>query len=184
MRSIVRSRVLWQAKRSGLLAPVQRPVCTSSIQATDGKGRGGEKSPAPGPGGTWVITASPRTPPRARPRLTSTIHMTCIATSSARSRFHQLGAQAGQGAALQPGDVHLGEADPGCDLILVQVLEEPQQDDLTFQLWQGGDQARQGQQIFRFLPGARRRHQVPQRYVPVLADWLVQGHLKAAARSR
>jgi hypothetical protein len=77
-----------------------------------------------------------------------------------------------------------GEADPGCDLILVQVLEEPQQDDLTFQLWQGGDQARQGQQIFRFLPGGRRRHQVPQRYVPVLADWLVQRHLNAAARSR
>jgi len=49
--------------------------------------------------------------------------MTCIATSSAR--FHQLGAHAGQGAALQPGDMHLGEADPGRDLVLVQIVEEP-----------------------------------------------------------
>ena len=74
---------------------------------------------------TWVINASPRIPPRASPRVTSPIHMTFIATSSARSGFHQLGAHAGQGAALQPGDVHLGEADPGRDLVLVQIVEEP-----------------------------------------------------------
>jgi NADP-dependent 3-hydroxy acid dehydrogenase YdfG len=45
----------------------------------------------------------------------------------------QLGAHAGQGATLEPGDVHLRAADPGRDLILVQVVEEPQDDDLTFQ---------------------------------------------------
>ena len=43
-----------------------------------------------------------------------------------------------QGAALQPGDVHLGVADPGRDLILVQVLEEPQHDDLALQRREGG----------------------------------------------
>jgi hypothetical protein len=49
-----------------------------------------------------------------------------------RSGFHQLGTHPGQGTALQPGDVHLGAADPGRDFVLVQVLEEPQDDDLTF----------------------------------------------------
>ena len=111
---------------AGLLAPVQRPVCTAPPfkprTAKDGAVRSHRRLAQ---AVTWVITASPRIPPRARPRLTSTIHMTCIATSSARSRFHQLGAQAGQGPALQPGDVHLGEADLGRDLVLVQIVEEP-----------------------------------------------------------
>jgi len=74
---------------------------------------------------TWVITGDPRIPPRASPRVTSTLHMTCIATSLARSGFHQLGMHAGQGPALQPGDMHLGETDPSRDLVLVQILEEP-----------------------------------------------------------
>jgi hypothetical protein len=43
-----------------------------------------------------------------------------------------LGAHAGQSATLEPADVHLGEADPGSDRILIQVLEEPQGDDLAF----------------------------------------------------
>jgi hypothetical protein len=57
--------------------------------------------------------------------------------SFGRSRFDQLGAHAGQSPALQPRDVHLREADPGRDLVLVQVLEEPQDDDLALQLRQG-----------------------------------------------
>jgi hypothetical protein len=60
--------------------------------------------------------------------------VTCIATSLGRSWLHQLGMHAAQGPALQPRDVHLGAADPGCDLVLVQILEEPQHDDLTLQL--------------------------------------------------
>ena len=109
-----------------LLAPVQRPGGhRSSIQAMDRQRTAVRSHRRLAQAVTWVITASPRIPPRASPRVTSTIHMTCIATSSARSGFHQLGAHAGQGAALQPGDVHLGEADPGRDLVLVQIVEEP-----------------------------------------------------------
>jgi hypothetical protein len=65
--------------------------------------------------------------------------------SLAWSGLHQLGTHPRQGAALEPGDVHLGAADPGGDLILVQVLEEPQHDDLTLQSREGGEQAAQGQ---------------------------------------
>jgi hypothetical protein len=85
---------------------------------------------------TWVTTASPRIPASASPRVTITIHMTCTATSLARSRLHQLSAHAGQGPALQAGDVHLGEADPGRDGVLVQLMEEPENDDLALQLRQ------------------------------------------------
>ena len=109
-----------------MLAPVQRPVRTAPpFKPRTGKGRGGEKSPAPGPGGYLGYHREPQDSAESQARLTSTIHMTCIATSSARSGFHQLGAHAGQGAALQPGDMHLGEADPGRDLVLVQIVEEP-----------------------------------------------------------
>jgi hypothetical protein len=55
-----------------------------------------------------------------------------LAFLQVRSGFHQLGTHPGQGTALQPRDVHLGAADPGRDFVLVQVLEEPQDDDLTF----------------------------------------------------
>ena len=93
-------------------------------------------------------SASPRTPLSASPKLTITIPMTCIANISfARSRFHQLSAHAGQGPALQPRDVHLGEADPGRDGVLVQVLKEPKHDHLALQLRQGRHQAGQGQQV-------------------------------------
>jgi hypothetical protein len=53
------------------------------------------------------------------------------------SGFHELDVHSGQGPALQAGDVHLGAADLGRDLVLVQVLEEPQDDHLTFQRWEG-----------------------------------------------
>ena len=94
---------------------------------------------------TCVSSASPRTPLSASPKLTITIAMTCIANISlARSRFHQLSAHAGQSPALQPRDVHPGEADPGRDGVLVQLLEEPKYDHLALQLRQGGHQAGQG----------------------------------------
>ena len=113
------------------------------------------------------------------------IHLTCIArTFLARSRsgFHQLGAHAGQGPALEAGHVHLGEADPGRDLVLVQVLEEPQDDNLAFQLRELRHQAGQGQQVLWLLPGSRRGQQVAEAKVAFVAGWLVKRHLKAAAR--
>src|SRR5512133_2484381 len=118
--------------------------------------------------------ASPRIPPRASPRVTSTIHMTCIANSLARSGFHQLSAHAGQGPALQPRDVHLGEADPGRNGVLMQVLKEPQHNDLTLQLRQSCYQAGQGQQVLGLLPGCRRGHQIAKAKVGFVASWLVQ----------
>jgi hypothetical protein len=83
------------------------------------------RSPPPGPGGNMGYQREPRTPLSASPKVTITIPMTCIVNISfARSGFHQLSAHAGQGPALQPRDVHLGEADPGRDGVLVQVLKE------------------------------------------------------------
>jgi len=106
-------------------------------------------------------SASPRTPLSASPKLTITIPMTCIANISfARSRFHQLSAHAGQGPALQPRDVHLGEADPGSDGVLVQVLKERSTITSRSSSGRGRHQAGQGQQVLWFLPGCRRDHQL------------------------
>jgi hypothetical protein len=77
------------------------------------------------------------------------------------------------GPALQARDVHLREADPARDSVLIQVLEEPQDDDLALQLRQPGHQARQAQQIFWLLPGRRRGHQIAQTTVGFLAGRLV-----------
>jgi hypothetical protein len=44
--------------------------------------------------------------------------------------------------------------------VLVQVLKEPKRDHLALQLRQGRQQAGQGQQVLRLLPGCRRDHQL------------------------
>jgi hypothetical protein len=95
-----------------------------------------------------------------------------------------LGPHPSQGAALQPGDVHLGVANLGGDGVLVQVLKEPHHDDLALQLRQAGDQTGQGQQVFWFLPGSGGGDQVAQTGVGVVAGWLVQGDPQAAAGRR
>jgi hypothetical protein len=79
--------------------------------------------------------------------------------------------------------VHLGEADPGRDIVLVQLLEEPQHDDLALQLRQPRHQARQRQQILWLLPSLRLGDQVAQATVGVVTHGLVQRQLPAAARS-
>jgi hypothetical protein len=81
---------------------------------------------------TWATSASPRIPLSTSTMVIITIHMTA-SPHLRQLGLYQLRAHAGQGPALQAGDVHLGEADLGSDLILVQVLEEPQDDDLAFQ---------------------------------------------------
>jgi hypothetical protein len=96
------------------------------LKPRTGKGRGGEKSPAPGPGGYLGYHREPQDPAEGQPQGDQhhphDLHCHHLL---ARSGFHQLSAHAGQGPALQPGDMHLGEADPGRDLVLVQILEEP-----------------------------------------------------------
>ena len=70
--------------------------------------------------------------------------------------------------------MHLGVADPGRDFVLVQILEEPQHDDLAFQLRQRSDQAGQNQYVFWLLPDSRRHHQIAQTSITVDADGLVK----------
>jgi hypothetical protein len=48
----------------------------------------------------------------------------------------KLEAHAGDGSAQQPRHVHLGEADPGGNLILTQVRKEPQQHHFALNLGQ------------------------------------------------
>ena len=74
--------------------------------------------------------------------------------------LHQLGTHAGKGAALQARHVHLRAAELCSDGVLVQVVEEPQQDDFAFQVGKRGDQAGQSQQVLWFLPGPGGGHQV------------------------
>ena len=106
-------------------------------------------------------SASPRTPLSASPKVTITIPMTCIANISfARSKFHQLSAHAGQGPALQPRDVHLEKPTLAAMVSWSKVLKEPKRDHLALQLRQGRQQAGQGQQVLRLLPGCRRDHQL------------------------
>jgi len=69
--------------------------------------------------------------------------------------------------------MHLGVAHPGRDLVLVQLLEEPQHDHLTLQLEQPRHQAGQGQQVLWLLPSFRGGDQVAQAKVGVGAGGLV-----------
>jgi hypothetical protein len=59
------------------------------------------------------------------------------------------------GPAQQPRHLHLGVADPGRDVVLVEVLVEPQDDGLALQFGQLGDQAGQDEQILWILPGVQ-----------------------------
>src|SRR5512132_4066208 len=68
----------------------------------------------------------------------------------------ELGAQAAQGAAQQPRHVHLGAADPGGDVVLVEVVEEAQDHDLPLRLGQAVQQLGQQQQVLQLLAGGGR----------------------------
>lgn len=69
---------------------------------------------------------------------------------SATAREHrsgvgeEIGAQAGQGAIEQPGDVHLRDAEPAADLALGQLGAEAQGEDGAVALRQGGDRRLEG----------------------------------------
>src|SRR4029453_12395100 len=102
------------------------------------------------------------------------------AEPSLASRAHQLSAHSGQGPALQGGDVHLGEADPGRDGVLIQLMEEPKNDDLALQFRQCRYEAGKRQQILWFLPVRRCSHQIAKAQVGFGAGRLVQRYLTAA----
>ena len=110
--------------------------------------------------------------------------MACIVNISfARSGLHQLGAHAGQGPALQPRDVHLGVADLGRNLVLIQVVEEPQHDHLPLSSGRAATSPG-GPTDSLAPPWLRARHPVAQATVGVVADGLVQRHLETAAGGR
>src|SRR5829696_358193 len=91
----------------------------------------------------------------------------------------QLVSHAAKGAAQQPRDVHLGAPDPGGDVVLVQVVEEPQDHDLALRLGQAVDQAGQQEEVLRLLAGRGGREAVAKGGVALLADLLVERHLRA-----
>src|SRR5215211_1038231 len=95
------------------------------------------------------------------------------------SADQELGAQPPQGAAQQPRHVHLGAADPGGDVVLVEVVEEAQDHDLALRLGQAVDQPGQQEQVLQLLPGRGGRQPVAQGGVALLADLLVERDLRA-----